>query len=140
MIVPMAKTVAPAVTALATRRYLSRSTQTRWSRDRVFFQIEELNALVAPLLTCQPADRRVERVARARVRAGAIRTAAQWTPEPTAAQAWAYLETEVESPEDTFGAAFLLRALAPDAPRTRALFADVSPDVSRLIAELDSDG
>jgi hypothetical protein len=140
MIVPMAKTAAPAVTALAARRYLSRSARTRWSRDRVFFQIEELNALVAPLLARQPADKRVERVARARARAAAIRTAAQWTPEPTTAQAWAYLETQIESPEDTFGAADLLRALAPDAQRTRALFADVSPDVSRLIAELCSDG
>jgi hypothetical protein len=140
MIALMAKTVAPAVTALATRRYLSRSARTRWSRDRVFFQIEELNALVAPLLARQPAGKRVERVAQARARAGAIRTAAQWTPEPTAAQAWAYLETEIESPEDVFGAAFLLRALAPDERRTRALFADVPPEVSRLIAELGSDG
>ena len=136
MIVLMAKTAALAVTALASRRYLSRAAKELWSRDRVFFQIEELNALVAPLLARQPAGKRAERVARSRARAGAIRSAALWTAEPTATQAWAYLATEVGAPEDTFGPAFLLQALAPEQARTRALLADVSPDVSRLLGEL----
>ena len=127
---------APSVTTLGSERYLARAARARWSRDRVFFQIEELNALVAPLLARAPADERAARLARARVRAGAIRTAASWVPETTAAEAWAYLATEVGGPEDVFGPALLLKGLAPDAPRTRALLAGVPPALGRFIDEV----
>lgn len=123
------------VTALVAERYLSRATRARWSRDRVFFQIEELNALTAPVLCATPGSERTRQIARARARASAIRTAAAWTAEATTAEAWAYLSSSVGSPEDTFGPAFLLKAMSPQDPRARALLASLPPEVARLLEE-----
>jgi hypothetical protein len=124
------------VTALGTERYLSRAARAQWSRDRVFFQIEELNALVAPLLRrSRPAEAEA-RLSRARARAAKIRMAVQWAPETTVPQVWAYLDTEVSDPEDLFGPAFLLQVLAPHERRTDALLGRISPAVGRLLIEI----
>jgi hypothetical protein len=54
----------------------------------------------------------------------------------TATQAWAYLATMVGDAEDAFGPALLLRALAPEEPRTRALLAGMLPELSRILREI----
>jgi hypothetical protein len=123
------------VTALVAARYLSRTARARWSRERVFFQIDELNALTAPLFYATADGQREARLVRARARATAIRRAAAWTAEATAAAAWSYLSTNLVEPEDAFGPAFLLNALLPHEPRTRALLAGLSPEVARLLEE-----
>jgi hypothetical protein len=123
------------VTALVAARYLSRTARARWSRDRIFFQIDELNALTAPLLHATQDGDRASRLARARARATAIRTAATWTAEATADGVWAFLSTNLSEPEDAFGPAFLLSTLLPNDPRTRALLAGLSPEVTRLLEE-----
>jgi hypothetical protein len=122
--------------ALGKERYLPRAARQDWSRDRVFSQIEELNALVDPLLCRLPADERARRVIAARVRAGAVRTAAGWVSAASVAHAKAFLESQVVEPEDAFGPAFLLQALASDDPRTRELLSRVPASIGRLLVEL----
>jgi hypothetical protein len=129
-------TAGPTVRSLVAEKYLPRAARERWSRDRVFFQIAELNALVDPLLVRQPPAARAQRLAGARARAQAVRTAARWVPEASVAGAWAYLDSEAAAPEDAFGPALLLEALAPEDPRTRELLARLPRAVRRLLAEL----
>jgi len=124
------------VRTLVAERYLPRSAREQWSRDRVFFQIDELNVLVDLLLCRQPAQQRARRLTSARARAHAVRTAAAWTPEASVAQARAYLASEMVEPEDAFGAVLLLVSLAANEPATRELVARLPPAVGRLLEEL----
>jgi hypothetical protein len=123
------------VASLVAMRYLSPAARARWSRDRVFFQIDELNALIAPLLRRTSNSERTRRLARAQARARLIRTAASWTAAVTTAEAWAYLATNLDEPEDAFGPAFLLKALLPEDPRTLVLLATLPPAIERVLGE-----
>jgi hypothetical protein len=124
------------VAALTGERYLRRSLRAQWSRDRVSFQIDELNALGAQLLPRLAPQERARRLVRARSRAAAIRLAATWTPQDTAAAVHAYLSAGAVVPEDLLGPALLLEAVEPNDPRTRELLATLAPPVSRIVAQL----
>jgi hypothetical protein len=121
---------------LTASRYLPRSASLRWSHDRVFFQIDDLNVLYTQLLPKVTAAARELRLAVAVRRARVIRTAASWSRDATLAGVGAYLAERVLEPDDLFGPAFLLRALAPDEPRTRALVEGLPRPVSRVLGAL----
>ena len=110
----------------------------RWSQERVFFQIEELNAISVPLIPRQSKARRAGRMVAAKKRATATLTAASWVPEATTVAARAYALDRLDHPDDLFGAAFLLRALAPADPRTRALLEALPRAVARVLDDLSS--
>ena len=127
-----------AVSLLTSMRRLPRPARERWSRDRIFFQIEELNAIWVQLNPRLSRATRAGRMVAAQKRAAAMRTAASWVPEATTVAARAYALARLDQPDDLFGPAFLLRALAPADPRTRALLDALPRSVLRVVDELSS--
>src|SRR5579862_4784637 len=77
--------------SLTSSRYLPRSALLRWSHDRVFFQIDDLNVLCTQLLPRVAAAARERRLTAAVGRARVIRTAATWSRDATLAGVRAYL-------------------------------------------------
>jgi hypothetical protein len=109
-------------TSLAGRRLLSPEARARGRRDVVFQQLDDLNALLDPLRS-RARDLRGRDAQRARARAISARVvrAARLVPATAVEQAWAYLAEPTRRPEDAFGPAILLLAIAADDPRVHHL-------------------
>lgn len=107
------------IIGLAEARLLPSRSRTRWNREIVWFQVDELNGLYDGLQLRTRRDARASIALAARTRIERVLTAARWKADAFIEGAWAFVRTEIEQPEDLFGPAVLLLGLAADDLKVR---------------------
>jgi hypothetical protein len=127
---------APRTLSLRAARLLPRARREERQHDLVSFQIEDLNGIYDGLrlrrysaetqLRAEEAQRRIRRTI----------AAAACCPERFEAGAWRYLETEVERPEDAFGAAAILFGLSITGDGRRQLAAELPSSAGAMLVRL----
>jgi len=133
----------PSGDSLSVARLVAPARRREWEDELVRFQVDELNALHDGLAVAVAPQEREGRLARARARVAPIVRAAGWIPEPAVRALRAMVQAGFEEPEDAFGAALLLSALAPG-ERARHGWIDewlgsLPADTVRLLADLRYD-
>jgi hypothetical protein len=99
----------------------------------VSHQLDDLNALGEALATASR-DEDPERIGTILATMERFVVAFEWNSESVLPSIFAYVESHADFPEDLFAPAFVLRALAPEHPPTRALLARLPQSVRDLLA------
>jgi hypothetical protein len=108
-----------------------------WSRDRVWFHIDELNAQFDLLQPDTHGEVLQHRISVAQERIRLVTTAARWSAAEFREEAWRLARQHVRYAEDAFGPAIILLALGPTQVREQAEWLRKLPvPVTRALALL----
>jgi hypothetical protein len=120
--------------SLTAARVLSRDVRQRWRRDRTFALIHDLNNVYFVLAS--PAEGTAGCRADAISRVGRLLAGTRWMHGHAMADAWHFIREEVEDPEDAFGPAVLLLALAGRDAAVERWVAALAGDVHKTLGLL----
>ena len=108
-------------------------------RDRVFHQLDDLNA-VGDALAAASSDEDPEPIGTILATMDRFVVAFDWSGESALPGILAYIESHAEFPEDLFAPALVLSTIAPHHEQTAALLARLPQSVRDLLAQLPQFG
>lgn len=118
---------------LTSTRLLPPRARATWRCDLLFAQLDELNAAFDRLVRPGSQGEAAEQIDQVRARARRIVRAVTLVAETAIEASWRYVASELDRPDDAFGAAVVLLALAPESAATRTWAAGLPTNVKRAL-------